>query len=268
MPCWYCHRGGSRWNPDTGTWETLSKGEVKRLFREGIGVRILLGTDAMSEGLNLETCDRMFNYDMPWNFMRVEQRIGRIDRIGGRPEVTVTNYFYKDTVEEQVYSGIAEDAMWFDQVVGPAQPVLGQVEATIQHLAMQSPGKGRDDAVQQGLAEVRMAIADAQKRAVRLTDLQAEAGELAVGGYAAAPAITLDEIESILTENRLSAPKMHPHPDFDRTYYVEAGGEKTPATFDRDVYDRNPDIRFMTYEEPVFTKLLAEIVGSDGAPAE
>ena len=142
---------------------------MKRLFREGQEVRILLGTDALSEGLNLETCDRMFNYDMPWNFMRVEQRIGRIDRIGGRLEVKVTNYFYKDTVEERVYTGIAEDAEWFDHVVGPAQPVLGRVEAVIQGLAMKSPGKGRDEALARELAEVRQAIAEAKGRAVQLS---------------------------------------------------------------------------------------------------
>ena len=255
----YSGRGGSRWNPDMGAWETLSKGDVKRLFREGEEVRILLGTDAMSEGLNLETCDRMFNFDMPWNFMRVEQRIGRIDRIGGRDEVTITNYFYKDTVEEKVYTGIAEDAAWFDQVVGPAQPVLGQVEAVIQHLAMQAPGASRDDAVEQGLAEVRQSITEARTRAVQLADLQAEPGELPVAGYAAAPKITLDEIEQILISNPLTAPLMHRHPDFEHTYYVEVGGEKRPATFDREVYDENPEIKFMTYGEPVFDGLLSEV---------
>ena len=45
----------------------------------------MLGTDSMSEGLNLQTCARVINYDLPWNFMRVEQRIGRVDRIGGQP---------------------------------------------------------------------------------------------------------------------------------------------------------------------------------------
>lgn len=253
----YTGKGGSRWDPAAGEWKPLSKGEVKRLFREGTEVRILLGTDALSEGLNLETCDRLFNYDMPWNFMRVEQRIGRIDRIGGRPKVTVTNYFYKGTVEEQVYTGIAEDADWFTQVVGPAQPVLGQVEAVIQDLAMRAPGEARDAAVALEVAEVREAIAEAKRRPVQLSDLESEAGELPVRGYSAAPAITLDEIEQILVGNPLTAPHMHAHPDFPRTYYVEVGGQKTPATFDRDVYDKNPEIRFLTYGEPVFEGLVA-----------
>ena len=132
----------------------LPKEKVKELFRAGKDVKILLGTDAMSEGLNLQTTDRLINYDMPWNFMRVEQRIGRIDRIGGRPTVYVTNYFYRDTVEEKVYSGIKEDAEWFDQVVGPAQPVLGQVEAVIEDIAMRRAGDARDQAIQQELEQV------------------------------------------------------------------------------------------------------------------
>ena len=64
----------------------------------------MVGTDSMSEGLNLQTCARVVNFDLPWNFMRVEQRIGRVDRIGGRPSVEVTNLFYADTVEEDIYS--------------------------------------------------------------------------------------------------------------------------------------------------------------------
>ena len=54
---------------------------LKERFRAG-DITVLLGTDSMSEGLNLQTAGRLINYDMPWNLMRVEQRIGRIDRIG------------------------------------------------------------------------------------------------------------------------------------------------------------------------------------------
>jgi hypothetical protein len=259
----YSGNGGSRWNPTLGEWEKLTKKRVKELFRQGDEVRILLGTDAMSEGLNLQTCDRLINYDMPWNFMRVEQRIGRIDRIEGRPLVTITNYFYSGTVEEQVYTGIKEDAEWFEQVVGPAQPVLSQVEAVIEDLAMRKAGDARDQALRQELDEVRQAIADARKRVVKISDLNNP--DPPHRGYGAAPVITLDEIERILTTNPLTRPRMHPHPDFAHTYLVEVGGEKHPATFDRQVYDKNPEIRFMTYLEPVFEGLLEEALGPTGA---
>ena len=51
----------------------------------------------MPEGLNLQTCGWLINFDLPWNFTRVEQRIGRVDRIGGRPEVQVSDFFYQGT---------------------------------------------------------------------------------------------------------------------------------------------------------------------------
>ena len=91
----------------------------------------------MSEGLNLQTAGCLINYDMPWNLMRVEQRIGRIDRIGARyREIRVINYFYADTVEQRVYEGIAGDYSDFTDIVGNAQPVLGTVEKAIEQLAL------------------------------------------------------------------------------------------------------------------------------------
>ena len=255
----YTGQGGSRYNPETERWEGTSKEEVKELFREGKDIRILIGTDAMSEGLNLQTCDKLINYDMPWNFMRVEQRIGRIDRIGGKPDVYITNYFYKDTVEEQVYSGIKEDAQWFDQVVGPAQPVLGQVESVIQDLAMRTAGKARDDAIQSEIEAVRKAIEAAAKRPVTLDTLESDA-VITEGGYGAAPAMGLEKIERTLIANRLSSRFLHPHDDFANTYWVEYEGEKRAMTFDLNVYDQNPEIGFMTYGHPVFDGLLEPVL--------
>ena len=254
----YSGDGGSRWNPQTRSWEKLTKQEVKDLFRAGDEVRILLGTDAMSEGLNLQTSDRLINYDMPWNFMRVEQRIGRIDRIGGRPQVYITNYFYSDTVEEQVYKGIREDADWFQQVVGPAQPVLSRVEQVIQSVAMTAAGSARSQALEQELAEVRQAIAEAQGKALKLDDLNDDQPPLET--YGADPVIELAEIERVLTSNPLTAPRLHAHPDFEHTYLVEVGGEKIPMTFVPEIYDHNAEIGFMTYGHPVFEKLMEEVL--------
>ena len=59
----------------------MPKEEIKRHFRDG-EIKTLLCTESASEELNLQTCGVLINYDMPWNPMRLEQRIGRIDRIG------------------------------------------------------------------------------------------------------------------------------------------------------------------------------------------
>lgn len=64
--------------------------------------RILISTDAGGEGLNLQFCHVIVNFDMPWNPMRVEQRIGRVDRIGQPHVVRATNFVLEDTVEHRV----------------------------------------------------------------------------------------------------------------------------------------------------------------------
>ena len=65
-------------------------------------VRILISTDAGGEGLNLQFCHIIVNFDMPWNPMRVEQRIGRVDRIGQQHTVRAMNFVLEDTVEHRV----------------------------------------------------------------------------------------------------------------------------------------------------------------------
>jgi superfamily II DNA/RNA helicase len=65
-------------------------------------VRVLISTDAGGEGLNLQFCHVIVNFDMPWNPMRVEQRIGRVDRIGQPHVVRAINFVLEDTVEHRV----------------------------------------------------------------------------------------------------------------------------------------------------------------------
>jgi superfamily II DNA/RNA helicase len=77
-------------------------------FREG-GANVLLCTDAAAEGLNFQFCGALINYDMPWNPMRVEQRIGRIDRLGqGYPNIRIVNLHCADTVEADVYRALRQ----------------------------------------------------------------------------------------------------------------------------------------------------------------
>ena len=104
----------------------------KRDLVEAIKVRsvtVLLATDAASEGLNLQTCSYLVNYDMPWNPMRVEQRIGRVDRLGQVSDIVlIRNFFIEGTVEEEVYRALASRIDLFSGIVGGLQPILGAVE--------------------------------------------------------------------------------------------------------------------------------------------
>lgn len=166
----YSGDGGQIFDHITGEWKHVAKGKIKEAFRNG-EINILLGTDSMSEGLNLQTCGRVFQVEMPWNFARSEQRNGRCDRIGARyPTIKVTNYFYAGTVEERVYSGIKKDYTDFTDIVGAAQPVLADIEKTIEQLSLQNP-KDRDAAIDQAISRLKHEIDDLAARPVEITDV-------------------------------------------------------------------------------------------------
>lgn len=81
-------------------------------------VRIMISTEAGGEGLNLQFCHIIVNYDIPWNPMRLEQRIGRIDRIGQQNDVKVFNFLFSGTVEERVHQILLEKLMIILQDLG------------------------------------------------------------------------------------------------------------------------------------------------------
>jgi SNF2 family DNA or RNA helicase len=128
-------RGGELPGND-GSWRKISRDETKRIFREG-QADILLCTDAAAEGLNFQFCGALINYDMPWNPMRVEQRIGRIDRLGQVFEsIEIVNLHYRDTVEADVYIALRERIGLFSQYVGKLQPILASLPKSIASVAL------------------------------------------------------------------------------------------------------------------------------------
>jgi superfamily II DNA or RNA helicase len=116
--------GGQRW--DGNGWVTVSKAAITKALQDG-ELRALVCTDAASEGLNLQAAGAVINYDLPWNPGKIEQRIGRIDRIGQRlPTVQVVNLFLRQSVDEQVYRVLRERCGLFEHFVGAMQPVLAR----------------------------------------------------------------------------------------------------------------------------------------------
>ncbi|TGG96852.1 MAG: helicase [Aphanocapsa feldmannii 277cV] len=123
-------KGGQILGPG-GQWTSLSREATRKRFREG-EAEILLCTDAAAEGLNFQFCGALINYDMPWNPMRVEQRIGRIDRIGQiHPEMRIINLHLEGTVETDVYKALKGRIRMFEQVVGKLQPILAIASSSI-----------------------------------------------------------------------------------------------------------------------------------------
>lgn len=280
----YSGRGGEIYDHPTRAWTQVTKSDIKNRFRNG-ELTVLIGTDSMSEGLNLQTSGRLINYDMPWNLMRVEQRIGRVDRIGASyKDIQITNYFYADTVEEQVYKGIVEDYGDFTNIVGDASPVLANVEKAIEQIAM---------AGHVTLLDIAHEVEGLRKQADELSDRPVQNEDFGtapdVMGHIHNPPdltgdITLGDIERTLTSNPLISPLLIPDRGHAGVYRLTIPGRRTevsfalgagqigpyaytgvtdrsitvPVTFDRDRWDASsdPNLVLLTYGTPELTDLL------------
>ena len=89
---------------------------------------MLLCSESGGEGRNLQFCNTLINFDIPWNPMAIEQRIGRIDRIGQTREVFVFNLVTAGTIEDAVLRILDEKINMFELVVGEVGAILGEFE--------------------------------------------------------------------------------------------------------------------------------------------
>jgi SNF2 family DNA or RNA helicase len=104
-----------------------SKDAAVRAFREDR--RIFLSTEAGGEGHNLQFARTVVNYDLPWNPLRIEQRIGRVHRLGQEREVHVVNLWALDTVEAYLMEILDRKIHMFELVVGELDLILGTLDA-------------------------------------------------------------------------------------------------------------------------------------------
>jgi len=104
-------------------------------FRDDPGPVVLLSSEVGSEGLDFQFCARMFNYDLPWNPMRVEQRIGRLDRYGQASEVIhILNMIVAETIEERIFHRLYERIQIFESSIGDLEAILGEVDGDLASL--------------------------------------------------------------------------------------------------------------------------------------
>lgn len=95
-------------------------------FSEHSGRRVLLTSEVGGEGLDMQFCRSLINFDLPWNPMKVEQRIGRIDRIGQKAErINVLSLIAEDTIEERIYDRLYLRLIRIQETLGSFEPILG-----------------------------------------------------------------------------------------------------------------------------------------------
>ena len=214
-------RGGEAPSAD-GTWRPIPRDDAKRRFREG-EADVLLCTDAAAEGLNFQFCGALVNYDMPWNPMRVEQRIGRIDRLGQQhPRIRIVNLHYEGTVETDVYRALRERIHLFETVVGRLQPILAQLPGTITRAVLAKDAAGPDAARSNAVAAIEQQTAEAEAQGF---DLDAAVEESNLEPPPALPSpVTMDDLEQVVRNPALMPPNAERQPLRTREHGLRMAG--------------------------------------------
>jgi superfamily II DNA/RNA helicase len=126
---WVEHHNGT--DRVTGSRTADMRAALVDYFREKAS--IMIATEAAAEGINLQFCSMVVNYDLPWNPQRIEQRIGRCHRYGQRYDVVVVNFLNKNNAADQrVYELLAEKFKLFSGVFGASDEVLGAIESGVE----------------------------------------------------------------------------------------------------------------------------------------
>jgi len=111
----------------TGDQSAFDRDRACRRFAQTPGA-VMISTEAGGQGLNFQFCHHLVNYDLPWNPMRVEQRIGRIHRLGQQNDVFIYNLYAQGTIEEHILRLLDEKIHLFQEVVGELDVILRRFE--------------------------------------------------------------------------------------------------------------------------------------------
>lgn len=228
--------------------------------------RVLISTDAGGEGLNLQFCHVIVNFDMPWNPMRIEQRIGRVDRIGQKHVVRALNFVLEDTVEHRVRQVLEEKLAVIAEEFGvdKAADVMDsvEVEPVFDELFVQS--LQRPEAIEQKadsvVSQLRATLAESNRHSDLLAvphDLDADQARkwrdhpaqfwlerAIVNGLAARGGLATKNGDGLTGVWRVRW----------------ADGSETPqACFDARAADDNPAAEWVTMEDPRARAIIGDV---------
>lgn len=150
------------------------KQEVIDEFRQSATLRVLVSTEVASEGVDLQFCRVLINYDLPWNPTRVEQRIGRIDRLGQKSDlIHIWNLYFEGTIDERIVSRLLDRLRIFEEALGEAEPVVGEtirrLEATLLSRPLSAEEEERQiDLAAQALENLRLQREELERNAAHM----------------------------------------------------------------------------------------------------
>lgn len=273
------------WSPfaQSGALDTpTTKRTSQRLFRDHPQVRFLVSTEAGGEGINLQFCHICVNYDLPWNPMRVEQRVGRVYRYGQKKVVQVYNFFNQGTIEEKVQTyfenRLRRAAEAIAQVTGEDPEDIkgtlnGQLEVEI------DPTKIYQRAMVEGdlNKQTQQQIAEAVERAKRAYEIATQSLFRDVSSYSfdsyqreLATDLSLADLKTF-TERFLSKHRRQLQqkgsllefliPDALKPYKLPE--RYRAATFERTLAIERPDVEFFALGHPFVDAMLAYVGSYD-----
>lgn len=260
------------------TAEAESKRRSQRVFREDPSVRFLVSTEAGGEGFNLQFCYIVVNYDLPWNPMRYEQRIGRVYRYGQDKVVQIYNLRAKDTVEETVRS-------YFEQRLRAAAQALQQVtgedpEELIASLNWQLETEIEPDEIyKRALVEgtlnkqTKEEIQEAVRRSQKAYEIATQSLFRDVSSYSfdkykreLASPVSLKDLEDFtlkyLARERRQVQRKDRYLEFltpESLREMKLEERYKAATFDRATAIRNPEAEFLALGHPFVDAMLQQI---------
>jgi superfamily II DNA or RNA helicase len=252
-------------------------------FWEPDGARFLISTSAGAEGINLQCASILFNYDLPWNPMAVEQRIGRIHRYGQQDTAQVYNLVAEDTVEERIYALLEQKLLDIARTIGKIDPVTGQATEDFRSeiLGFLGASPNYQDLYKKALVDrdyrrTEREITDGIERARRASEaLRSLAQDLEGFNLAQYTALrgqfTLNDLRdfclvaiprldgAILPDGefyRIETPtRLQGYPKLERSYHA--------VTFDRKLAMRRKRAHFLGLGHPLIDAMLVELQKSD-----
>jgi superfamily II DNA or RNA helicase len=258
-----------------GQMKPVAKDASVDAFRSATGPAILLSTEAGGEGRNFQFCHLLVNYDLPWNPMRVEQRIGRVDRIGQAETVQVFNLWVKGTVEERVLDVLERRINIFEQTVGGLDPILGDTERDLSKI-FRLGGEDRDRALERFEDDIERRLRDARNAEEKLRDFIMEtksysreiATALAENAAVVPPADLerfttrlLADVNTWLDNQHDGTYQLTFHEPFlsDFPAHTKGGLRRRTVAFRPDVSADDEHVEFMGLGHPVVDDLVARV---------
>jgi ERCC4-related helicase/HKD family nuclease len=259
-----------------------TKRTSQRLFRDHAEVRFLVSTEAGGEGINLQFCHICVNYDLPWNPMRVEQRVGRVYRYGQDKVVQVYHFFNKGTIEDKVQSYFEDRldraAIALAKVTGEDPEELkgtlnGQLQSEIDPAKIYRPALVEGNLNKQTQQEIAEAVSRAQRAyEIATQSLFRDVSSYSFDSYRRelATDLSLDDLqhftERFLVKNRRQLQHKEPFLEFIVPDVLKPFGlpeRYREATFNRDLAIKRNDSQFLAIGHPFIDATLSYVGSYD-----